>query len=53
MIDLLEYEGVISQQDGKNPRRILMSAEEFENKYMYKSRENCISQEKIYTFLHL
>ena len=33
VIDQLEAEGVISAQDGKKPREVLMSAEEFENKF--------------------
>ena len=33
VIDQLESEGVISRQDGKKPREVLMSAEEFENKF--------------------
>ena len=33
VIDQLEAEGVISKQDGKKPREVLMSAEEFENKF--------------------
>lgn len=33
VIDQLESEGVISPQDGKKPREVLMSAEEFENKF--------------------
>ena len=33
VIDQLEAEGVISRQDGKKPREVLMSVEEFENKF--------------------
>ena len=33
VIDQLESEGVISAQDGKKPREVLMSAEEFEDKF--------------------
>ena len=33
VIDQLEAEGVISAQDGKKPREVLMSAEEFESKF--------------------
>ena len=33
VIDQLESEGVISRQDGKKPREVLMSMEEFESKY--------------------
>ena len=33
VIDQLEAEGVISRQDGKKPREVLMTAEEFESKF--------------------
>ena len=33
IIDQLEVEGVISRQDGKKPREVIMTAEEFENKF--------------------
>lgn len=33
VIDQLESEGVISRQDGKKPREVLMTAEEFESKF--------------------
>ena len=33
VIDQLESEGIISTQDGKKPREVLMNAEEFEQKY--------------------
>lgn len=33
IIDQLEAEGVISRQDGKKPREVLMTAEEFESKF--------------------
>ena len=33
VIDQLEAEGVISAQDGKKPREVLMSIEDFRNKF--------------------
>ena len=33
IIDQLESEGVISKQDGKKPREVLMTIEEFDNKF--------------------
>lgn len=33
IIDQLEAEGVISRQDGKKPREVIMTAEEFEHKF--------------------